>query len=140
MKAWAEVVRDLLRPGGELYLFDFHPVKWLIEAGAPADIVIRGGYFAPAEGYREAGGITYADTSAPAAATPTVQWNHPLGEVVTALADAGFRITALRELDRDVIPQWTMMERTDDGMYRMPGDRPSLPLMYVLRACRESGP
>jgi SAM-dependent methyltransferase len=139
VKAWAEVVRDLLRPGGELYLFEFHPVKWMIEGGTPDDIVIRDGYFTPAEGYREAGGVTYADTSVPAAATPTVQWNHPLGEVVTALAEAGFRITSLRELDRDVIRQWNMMERTDDGMYRMPVDTPSLPLMYVLRACREGG-
>nr|WP_294529054.1 class I SAM-dependent methyltransferase [uncultured Rhodopila sp.] len=139
MERWAEVVRDLLRPGGELYLFEFHPVKWMIEGGAPDDIVIRDGYFSPAEGYREAGGVTYADASIPAAATPTVQWNHPLGEVITALTNVGLRITALRELDRDVIRQWSMMEPTDDGMYRMPGDLPSLPLMYVLRARRDVG-
>jgi SAM-dependent methyltransferase len=137
MERWARVVRDLLRPGGQLYLFEFHPVKWMIEGAAPAGIAILDDYFTPAGGYREAGGVTYADNSIPSAATPTVQWNHPLGEVVTALAQAGLRIEALRELDRDVLPQWDMMERTGDGMYRMPPDRPSLPLMYVLRARRE---
>jgi SAM-dependent methyltransferase len=136
MDRWARMVHDLLRPGGQLYLFEFHPVKWMIEGGPPNEIAIREGYFTPAEGYHDAGGVTYADASIPAAATPTVQWNHPLGEVVTALAQAGLRIESLRELDRDVLRQWDMMVRTEDGMYRMPADRPSLPLMYVLRARR----
>jgi SAM-dependent methyltransferase len=135
MDRWARVVRDLLRPGGELYLFEFHPVKWMIEGAAPSAVEIRDGYFTPPEGFSEAGGVTYADASA--ASAPTVQWNHPLGEVVTALAQAGLRIESLRELDRDVLRQWDMMERAEDGMYRMPANRPSLPLMYVLRARRE---
>jgi SAM-dependent methyltransferase len=136
MERWARVVHDLLRPGGQLYLFEFHPVKWMIEGGSSTEIVIRDDYFTPAEGYRDAGGVTYADASTPAAATPTVQWNHPLGEVVTALVRAGLRIESLRELDRDVLRQWDMMVQTADGMYRMLPDRPSLPLMYVLRARR----
>jgi SAM-dependent methyltransferase len=138
LQRWAEVVHHLLRPGGQLYLFEFHPLKWMIEGGAPNDILIRDGYFTPPEGFREAGGVTYADASIPAAATPTVQWNHPLGEVVTALVQAGLRIVSLQELDRDVLRQWDMMERTADDMFRMPPDMPSLPLMYVLRARRDS--
>ena len=46
--------------------------------------VIRDDYFTPAEGCPD-GGVTYADASIPAEAHPTVQWSHPLGEVVTAL-------------------------------------------------------
>ena len=137
LQRWATVVRDLLRPGGQLYLFEFHPVKWMIEGGPANEIAIRDDYFTPPEGYTGAGGVTYADKSIPADATPTVQWNHPLGEVVTALANAGLGIVALRELDRDVLCQWDMMVPTEDGMYRMPPDRPSLPLMYVLRARRD---
>jgi SAM-dependent methyltransferase len=136
MERWARVVHDLLRSGGELYLFEFHPVKWMIEGGAPSHIEIRDGYFSAPEGYTQAGGVDYADKSIPSAATPTVQWNHPLGEVVTALCDAGLRIETLRELDRDVLRQWDIMVSTEDGLYRMPPDRPSLPLMYVLRARR----
>ena len=136
MRRWAGVVRDLLRPGGQLYLFEFHPVKWMIEGGAPTAVELRDDYFTPPAGYRDAGGVTYADATAPAAATPTIQWNHPIGEVVTALIQAGLRIDSLAELDRDVLRQWDMMERAEDGMYRMPPNRPSLPLMYVLRAGR----
>ena len=136
MDRWAGVVRNLLRPGGELYLFEFHPVKFMILGAAPSAVEIRDGYFTPPEGYREMGGVTYADASPTSGGS--VEWNHPLGEVVTALVRAGLRIESLRELDRDVLRQWDMMERAEDGMWRMPADRPSLPLMYVLRARREA--
>lgn len=136
MDRWGRVVHDLLRPGGQLYLFEFHPFKWMIEDSGPSEVAIRDSYFSPPQGYTAAGGVTYADSSIPAAVTPTVQWNHPLGEVVTGLAQAGLRINSLRELDGDVLRQWDMMARSEDGLYRMPPDRPSLPLMYVLRAHR----
>lgn len=136
MQRWGRVVHDLLRPGGQLYLFEFHPFKWMIEDSGPSEVAIRDSYFTPPHGYTAAGGVTYADSSIPAAATPTVQWNHPLGEVVTALVQAGLRVDSLRELDGDVLPQWDMMAQGEDRLYRMPPDRPSLPLMYVLRAHR----
>ena len=108
----------------------------MIEASAPGSIEIRDSYFTPPEGFREAGGVCYADTSIPSEATPTVQWNHPLGQVVTALARTGLRIESLTELDRDVLNPWDGMERTEDQMWRMPPGSPSIPLMYVLRARR----
>ncbi|MBV8103107.1 MAG: class I SAM-dependent methyltransferase [Hyphomicrobiales bacterium] len=135
MERWAKVVFDLLRPGGQLYLFEFHPLKWIFwEANDRPEIIDS--YFTPPEGFR-LGGATYADATAPATPTPTIQWNHPLGEVVTALAAAGMRIQSLRELDGDVLHQWPMMVRGEDGFYRMPPGTPSLPLMYVLRAWRD---
>lgn len=137
MQRWARVVRDLLAPGGQLYLFEFHPAKWMFESSAPSGIEILDDYFTPSAGYTAAGGVTYADASIAAEVTPTVQWNHPIGEIITALCEAGLRIESLREMDRDVLCQWEGMECTEDGMYRMPPERPALPLMYVLRARRE---
>jgi SAM-dependent methyltransferase len=136
MERWAQVVFDLLRPGGQLYLFEFHPIKWIFDPAETREPIIRDDYFSPAEGFPD-GGVTYADASIPAAATPTVQWNHPLGEVVTALVRAGLAIDSLRELDHDLLRQWDFMESGEDRMYRMPKGRASLPLMYVLRAHRE---
>jgi SAM-dependent methyltransferase len=134
MERWAKVVFDLLRPGGQLYLFEFHPLKWIFDPNAEK-VEIKDDYFTPAEGFPE-GAVTYADATVPAAPMPTIQWNHPLGEVVTALTSAGLRILTLRELDCDVLRQWPMMVRGEDRMYRMPPGVPSLPLMYVLRATR----
>jgi SAM-dependent methyltransferase len=136
MERWARVVRDLLRPGGQLYLFEFHPVTWVFDGDRRDVIEIRDDYFTPPDGYR-GGAATYADASIPENAL-TVQWNHSLGEVVTALSAAGLRIESLRELDRDVLCRWDVMEPTADGMYRLPANRASLPLMYVLRARRDA--
>jgi SAM-dependent methyltransferase len=136
MERWGKVVFDLLKPGGQLYLFEFHPIRWIFDPAETREPVMRDDYFSPAEGFPD-GGVTYADGSIPAAATPTVQWNHPLGEVVTALVSAGLRIDSLRELDWSVLRDWEIMEPAGDRMYRMPKGRPSLPLMYVLRAHRE---
>lgn len=133
---WAAVVRDLLRPGGELYLFEFHPVEWILDVGTDGTIGVGFDYFTSADGYRDGGAVDYADTTTPTSANATVQWNHPLGEVVTALIKAGLQIEELRELDRSVLRRWDGMEQTPDGMYRFQEGRPSLPLMYVLRARR----
>ena len=137
MDRWARIVFDLMKPGGQLYLFEFHPVKFIFDPAVTSEPVIRDDYFTPAEGCPDGGG-TYADASIPADAHPTVQWSHPLGEVVTALVRAGLRIDSLRELDRSVLREFDFMELAEDGMYRMPTGRPSLPLMYVLRAHRET--
>ena len=57
MTRWAKVVFDLLRPGGELYLYEFHPLKWIFgETDRPE---ILDAYFTPAEGLR-LGGVTCA--------------------------------------------------------------------------------
>lgn len=136
MSRWAGVVRDLLRPKGQLYLFEFHPVIWMLESSSTTELEIRYSYFTPHEGHREAGAVDYADASTPASAESTVQWNHPIGEVVTALTNAGLRIDSLHELDREVLRRWEMMEPTEDGLFRMPSIKPSLPLMYVLCAHR----
>jgi len=136
MTKWARVVRDLLRPGGELYLFEFHPVEWVLEPAVGGPLMFKFDYFTPTDGYRDAGVVAYADGGTALHASETVQWNHPLGEVVTALIEAGLRIDCLRELDASVLRRWDGMEARPDGMFTMSSEQPSIPLMYVLRATR----
>ena len=133
MDRWARVVRDLLKPGGELYLFEFHPVEWMLDEEGDGTR-LRHSYFTPPEGYRDGGAVTYAGGYESVSDATSVQWNHPLGEVVTALIRAGLTVTELRELDRNILDTWDGMVETEDGLYAMPPDRPSLPFMYVLRA------
>lgn len=66
----------------------------------------------------------------------SVEWQHPVGEVVTALAAAGLRIEFLREHDVSLFPRFGTLERQSDGYYRFPADRPRIPLMYSLKATR----
>ncbi|MEZ5141076.1 MAG: class I SAM-dependent methyltransferase [Acidimicrobiales bacterium] len=129
---WAEVVAELVAPGGVLYLSEFHPIADVfhderLEVGWP--------YFRP-EGARWEDAGTYTDPSAPTANNVTWEWTHPIGEVVTAIIEAGLRLELLHEHPFTLWRRWPFLERRDDFTYHLPSDHPSLPLMYSLRARR----
>src|SRR5205823_4839240 len=89
---WAQVVASLLSPGGFLYLVEFHPVTDMLGDDGRT---VQHDYF-------DAGGQevdyqhTYTD-GPPMTNTRQVQWQHPLGEVLTALATAGLRLDFFHE-------------------------------------------
>ena len=86
----------------------------------------------------DASGTRTAPTSRPTSSSPTTvthEWNHGLGEIVTALLDAGLELTMLEE--HDSVPWEALpgqMERIGDGEWRLI-DRPDrLPHTYTLQA------
>jgi SAM-dependent methyltransferase len=131
---WAAVVAALLKPGGELYLVEFHPTAWMLAEDDPFAIDV--GYFTPADGFAYVDAGSYANREATTSANEARQWNHPLGEVVTALIRAGLTLRELRESDESYLQRWPMLEQTEGQLWRMPAQLPSLPLMYTLRAVK----
>jgi SAM-dependent methyltransferase len=126
---WAEVVAASLNDGGFLYLAEFHPLTDILgDDGRSVE-----------EGYFDAGGevsdfpFTYTG-GGELTSTVTVEWRHPLGDVVTALADAGLRIEFLHEHDATMFQRYPGLRRDAAGLYRFPPDHPRIPLMYSLRA------
>jgi SAM-dependent methyltransferase len=133
---WASVVRRLLAPGGRLFLREGHPMMWaLADVGPDGGLMVEHPYFERAEPtvWDEPG--TYVQTDAAFEHTVTHEWNHGLGEVVTALLDQGLRLTQLVEHDSvpwDAMPGHT--ERLEGGEFRL-ADRPwRLPHSYTLQA------
>ncbi|MFL4909148.1 class I SAM-dependent methyltransferase [Streptomyces sp. MMS24-I2-30] len=117
IERWARTVAELLAPGGFLYLAEFHPVADIL---AEDGRTVEGDYFRRAPVVEDAPG-TYADTGAPMSASLTVEWQHGLGEVVSALAAAGLRLEFLHEHDH--------------GHFRLPAGQ-RVPLVYTLRATK----
>ena len=78
---------------------------------------------------------TYVETDHVFSSTTTHEWNHGLGEIVTALLDQGLRLTMLVEHDSvpwDALPG--QMEPVGGGEMRLV-DRPErLPHSYTLQA------
>jgi len=130
---WAAVVARLLRPGGLFYLTEFHPAEWMFAEGS---LEVKYDYFTPRDGFPYAQRGSYAEPAAPTTHNETVQWNHGLGEVVTALIEAGLDIQLVREDHATDYRRWPFLVRGTDGRWRMPEGRPSLPLMYVIRAVK----
>jgi len=102
VEQWAGQVAALTRPGGRLYLHDSHPLSWSLADEAP---VITHTYFEEPEPFVDDSGQTYSDADRPLANTRTYEWNHSIGEVVTAVVGHGLRIDVLTEHD------WTVHQR-----------------------------
>ncbi len=141
VRRWAGVVAELLRPGGRLFLREGHPMLWTL--ADPRDdglLVVEWPYFERPEPTVWDEGGTYVQTEVTFEQNRTHEWNHGLGETVTALQDAGLELTMLVEHDSvpwDALPG--QMERRPDGEWRLV-DRPwRLPHSYTLQARRSGG-
>ncbi len=130
---WAEVVRSHLKPGGVFYIVEFHPFAAVFEASEAGDMVPTYGYFHH-ELFFEGGEPSYAGKGI--IETPTYQWQHSLGDIVSALIDAGLRIEFLHEFPFTCYPDQPAMERGDDGWWRLPRHNDSFPQMFSIRATR----
>jgi SAM-dependent methyltransferase len=134
---WAATVRDLLKPGGSLYVVEFHPMLYalgVVPIGDSEELTIRADYLSGRGPEERDATRTYTDGPALSAATVSYEWRHELGEVVTALTGAGLRIDRLREDRRLPWPRWSTMERDADGWFALPDGAPRIPLLYAIRA------
>jgi SAM-dependent methyltransferase len=135
---WAATMAAVCRPGGTLYVTEFHPVVSMLSADLPADDAypphLQQNYFGHYwhEGPDVTG--TYADPSAQTEHNETWERVWTVGEVVTAIAAAGFHIESLEEHDHTLYPAFPYLEPHDDGTYRMPAGSPSMPMMYSVLA------
>lgn len=138
LRAWGEVVARLLKPGGHLYLVEFHPLLYSLGVvpprGAGDELLLRHDYLAGRGVEERDATFTYTDGPALESARVAYEWRHSLGDVVTALAAAGLRVDLLRESSALPWPRFEGMVRGEDGWFRQPDAKPRVPLLYALRA------
>jgi hypothetical protein len=60
--------------------------------------------------------------------------NWAMGPVITATVKAGLTVELVGEHEIGVEQRWPFMIRDRDGFWVMPGDRPSIPQLWSLRA------
>lgn len=135
---WAEVVAGLLRPGGFLYLVEFHPLLnafgLTVRPGEPVDLTVRNDYLEGRGAVERNSSHTYTDGPPLAGDTVHYEWPHSLGEVVSAVARAGLRIDHLVEPDVLPFPRWPWMVRTEYGWWQGNGEQPRVPTLYAVKA------
>jgi 2-polyprenyl-3-methyl-5-hydroxy-6-metoxy-1,4-benzoquinol methylase len=135
---WAEIVAELLKPGGFLYLSEFHPLTWVFADEEPT---IELDYFHNPEGetFDDGEQGSYADLDVPTRNNATIEWAHTLADVVTAVLGAELTLELLSEHDYTLFPRFSNLIEDRDLLsagvvYRQPEGTPRLPLMYSLRA------
>ncbi|MFI5839236.1 class I SAM-dependent methyltransferase [Catenuloplanes sp. NPDC051500] len=140
IRRWAQTVAGLLKPGGRLFIREGHPMLWAINEMREGDLLsVEFPYFETPEPLVWDEAATYVDTGGKTLTnTTTHSWNHGLGEIITALFDAGLTLTALVEHDTvpwNALPGKLHLDPEFDE-WRLT-DRPArLPLTYTLQATR----
>jgi ubiquinone/menaquinone biosynthesis C-methylase UbiE len=138
VRRWAEVIAHFVRPGGRFYITEIHPVAHVFEDDdiEPGELRLRYPYWQHVEPLSFPVIGSYAEPTAEVGVHTEHGWNHGLGEIVTALVDAGLRIDSLREYPFVDWPVEFLVE-APDGTYRLPAGTPGeLPLFFSILATK----
>ena len=131
---WARVIAQFLKPGGALYFADGHPAAYVFDgAGGPdgrPDWTFP--YFTRAPLPFD-NAADYADPEARLTNTRTIEFLHPLADILGALRAAGLRLDWFHEHPRLTWQLFPCLVRDADNLWTWP-DRPWLPLAFSLRA------
>jgi len=133
IRRWAKVVAGFVRPGGTFYIRDGHPMLRSIDVEPEDRLEVSLPYFEGEPSRWDEPG-TYLGEGA-VEHTTMYEWNQGLGEIVTAIIDAGLVIEFVHEhqtLDWQGHP---LMERMPDGMYAFPNPQ-ICPATFSVRAHR----
>ncbi len=155
IQRWAQTVAALLRPGGRLFIRDGHPVlnsalamtvgaehpdreqqPWISGPGATT-LALELPYYEQPEAMVWTEEYTYAGTDK-VAQPRSMEWNHGLGEIVTAVLEAGLEVTSLTEHDSvpwDALPGFMVHDEEIDE-YRLRERPERLPASFTLTARR----
>lgn len=137
IKRWAETVAALLVPGGRLFIREGHPVLWAIDEERTEGLVLGHPYFERDEPIVWDDSSTYVETDVPVRASVTHEWNHGIGEIITALFSSGLRLTAFTE--HTTVPWEALPGRmTVDGAgeWSLTEFPERAPLSYTLQAVK----
>ena len=137
---WAQVVADLLAPGGRLFIREGHPVLWSLGyERSDRLLVLEYPYFEREEPQVWDDPGTYVETDVVFEQNTTHEWNHGLGEIVTAVLDAGMELTML--VEHDSVP-WEplpgQMVKDEHGEWHLADHPERAPLSYTLQAVKRS--
>ena len=134
---WARIIAHFLKPGGRLYFADMHPAAHVFDDDAPG-VDDRPGWFTP---YFPAAPLLldeardYADPAARLTNSRTVQFMHPLAELLGSLLGARLRLDWLHEHPRLTWKAFASLRQDAQDCWAWP-DRPWLPLAVSLSMTR----
>lgn len=136
IQRWAEVIAHFLRPGGTFYIREHHPFSKVFDnTGAAPQPQLAYPYFDREPTRWESSG-SYATSHAETVHNVHYEWQHTLGDIVTALIANGLRLENLHEFPFVGWKCLPGMEQGEDGWWRLAGREAHLPLMFSIRATK----
>lgn len=129
LKPWGQIIAERLKPGGTFYMVEFHPIAWMFDYTQEVP-EMKYGYHQKQVIYEEYKG-TYGNENSDMI-SKEYAWNHGLGEVVSALSEAGLTIEFLREHDASPYNIFPNLTKYENGMYELKNKL--YPLVFEIKA------
>ena len=142
IRQWAAVVARFTAPGGRFFITEIHPVAQAFENEGvePGELHLAYPYWEHRDPLTFDVHGSYADPTADTAGLREHGWDHGLGELVTALIEAGLRIDTLVEHPYLDWGADFLVERTGTRRWYLPDSvTGELPLMFSLLATKPAG-
>lgn len=145
LRAWAQNIAALLRPGGVFYFRDSHPMLHVLDDMGETPFTVRTRYFADGGTQTFENTATYTDGDhSTIQHTRNYEWPHPISETIQALLDAGLRLRFIdegRSLDWQALPEMVPAPDESHGegatfVLPPPWDE-RIPLTYTLIASKD---
>jgi SAM-dependent methyltransferase len=138
VRRWAQVVAALLKPGGFLFIREGHPMLWALCDPRPDGLVVVEFPYFETDGTVFHETTTYVEHEGDVSSPTIVSFNHGIAQIITAVMDAGLRLTLFDE--HDSVP-WNpladQMEADEMGEYRLRVMPERLAASYTLRAVKD---
>lgn len=135
LNRWAGIVQHFLKPSGQFIFAEFHPVVWMFDDDFKT---VGYNYFNDGPIVETCTG-TYADRDSDLI-SETVNWNHGIGEVLSALFAHGLYIEEFEEFDYSPYSCFKHTEEYEPGKFRIKHLANKLPLVYALKASKKTRP
>ena len=136
IRLWAQIVAELLAPGGWLYLAEGHPSTLSLDEVDGRLVASQSWRTPPSAPFICDETTTYTGDPRPLGHTRSYEWCHPLSDIIGGLLEAGLHLDFLHEHERLPWRYFPMMEEAEDWGYRLPDGHPPLPLSFSLRASK----
>ena len=138
LKRWAETIAHFLKPGGSFYIVEMHPFGYVFNDEIEEPVLqAYYPYFDDPAPLRFENEGSYADKDADISHT-SYEWQHSMASIITNLIEAGLRIEYLHEYDYTVYQQFPFLAQGENQIYTLPEGLPPIPLLFSLRATKET--
>jgi len=132
---WAKEAAGMIKPGGRFHPVEFHPIMQPLKRREDGAVVTGNPYFNErAMAYEPDGTGSYATPHEPISET-TYEWAHSIGEVVTAISNAGLNIVRLNEFPFTTQGDFmACLDEDEHGLWRYADSKHGIPLTYAIMA------
>lgn len=121
-------VAELLKPGGDLFIYEQHPFTEMLDLKASVEAPRLTCDYFKTEPYRDTGGLDYY--SGVFYDSPPAYWFvHTIANILQSCIDQGLAVTGMREYEHDISNNWPALAEAELR----------LPLCYQLTAKKAYG-